>query len=69
MRFLAPPLLERRAMWASFQSAEKIVTATREAIQDLPANIFKPCFQQLYQGWQACIEANCDYFEGGCGYE
>jgi hypothetical protein len=51
-----------------FQSPEEIVAATREAIQDLPADIFQQCFQQLHQRWQTYIVANGDYFEGGCGY-
>jgi hypothetical protein len=50
-----------------FQLAAEI-TAAREATQDLPANIFQQCFQQLYQRWQTCIVAKGDYFEGGCGY-
>jgi hypothetical protein len=32
-----------------FLSTEEIVAATREAVWDLPANIFQQCFQQLYQ--------------------
>jgi hypothetical protein len=28
-----------------FQSAKEIITAKREAVQDLPANIFQQCFQ------------------------
>jgi transposase len=51
-----------------FQSTEEIITATREAVRDLPANMFQQCFQQLYQSWQTCIAAKGGYFEGGCGY-
>jgi hypothetical protein len=46
----------------------EIVTAIREAIQDLLANIFQRYFQQLYQSWQTCIAASSDYFEEGCAY-
>jgi hypothetical protein len=51
-----------------FQSFKEIVNATMEAIWDLPPNVFQLHFQQLYQCWQACIAANGNYFEGGCGY-
>jgi hypothetical protein len=52
-----------------FQLAEEIATATSEAIQDLPANIFQQCFQQQYQRWQTCIATNSDYFEEKrCGH-
>jgi hypothetical protein len=46
----------------------EIVTATRETVWDIPANIFQQCFQQLYQCWRTCIAVKGDYFEGGCGY-
>jgi histone-lysine N-methyltransferase SETMAR len=59
--FFSP--LERKLRGRQFQSAEEVVTATREAIWDLPADIFQQCFQQLYQRWQTCILANSDYFE------
>jgi histone-lysine N-methyltransferase SETMAR len=62
------PCLKEKLSGHQFQSAKEIVTATREAIWDLPANIFQQCFQELYQCWQTCIVANSDYFEGGCGY-
>jgi hypothetical protein len=62
------PHLKQKLHRRRFQSAEEIVTATREAIWDLPANIFQQCFQQLYKHWQTCVVANGDYFEGGCGY-
>jgi hypothetical protein len=62
------PRLKEKPRGHRSQSAEEIITATRKAIQDLPANIFQQCFQQLYQRWQTCIVANNDYFEGGCGY-
>jgi hypothetical protein len=73
LTYLAPcdffffPRLNEKLCGRQFQSAE-IVTATREAVWDLPANIFEQCFQQLYQHWQTCMAANGDYFEGGCGY-
>jgi hypothetical protein len=56
--------LKEKLCGHQFQSAEEIVTATREAVWNLPANI---C-QQLYQRWQICIAANGDYFEGECEY-
>jgi histone-lysine N-methyltransferase SETMAR len=62
------PCLKVKLRGRRFQSADKIITATREAVRDLPADIFQQCFQQLYQCWQNCIAANDDYFEGGCGY-
>jgi histone-lysine N-methyltransferase SETMAR len=62
------PHVKEKLCGRQFQSAEEIITATREAVRDLPANIFHQCFQQLYQRWQTCIAANGDYFEGGCGY-
>jgi hypothetical protein len=43
--------LERKATWSRFHSAEKIVSATREAIRSLPANVFQQCFQQLWRGY------------------
>jgi hypothetical protein len=61
------PSLKEKLCGHRYQQAEEIVTTTREAIRDLPANIFQQCFQQLYQHWQTCIPANSDYFEGGCG--
>ena len=30
-----------------FYSAEEVMTATREAVRDFPANVFQWCFQQL----------------------
>jgi hypothetical protein len=61
------PRLKVKLCGHQFQSAKEIVTATREAMPDLPANIFQQCFQQLYQCWQTCIVANGNYFEGRCG--
>jgi histone-lysine N-methyltransferase SETMAR len=43
------PRLKEKQRGHQFQSAEEIVTTTREAVWDLPANIFQQCFQQLYQ--------------------
>jgi hypothetical protein len=68
MPFLFFPRVKQKLRDHLFQSAEEIVTAAREAVRDLAANIFQQCFQQLYQRWQNCIAANGDYFEGGCGY-
>lgn len=62
------PHLREKLCRHRFQSAEEIVTATREAVRDLPANIFQWCFQHPYQRWQTCIAANSDYFDGGCVY-
>ncbi|KAJ4425780.1 hypothetical protein ANN_27405 [Periplaneta americana] len=39
----------------NFYAAEKVMTATREAVRHLPANIFQRCFQQLHKRWQTCI--------------
>jgi histone-lysine N-methyltransferase SETMAR len=55
------PRLEGKLRSRRFLSAEEIVTAAREAVQDLPANIFQQCFQQLWQCWQTCIAANGDF--------
>jgi transposase len=66
--FYSFPHLKEKLRGRQFQFAEEMVTATREAVWDLPANIFQQCFQQLYQHWQTCIVANGNYFEGGCGY-
>jgi hypothetical protein len=58
--FLFPRLKEKpsgcgfQSRGCGFHSAQDVVTATMEVVRDLPANIF----QQLYQRWQACIEAN-----------
>jgi hypothetical protein len=62
------PSLKQKVRRRPFQSAEEIMTVTREGRGDFPANIFQQCFQQLYQRWQTCIPAKGDYFEGGCGY-
>jgi histone-lysine N-methyltransferase SETMAR len=62
------PCLKEKLRGHQFQSAKEIITATREAVQDLPTNVFQQCFQQLYQCWKTCIAANGDYFKGGCGY-
>jgi histone-lysine N-methyltransferase SETMAR len=45
--FFLFPRLKEKLCERRFQSAEEIVTATREAVRDLPANIFQQCFQQL----------------------
>jgi hypothetical protein len=50
MWFLFLSAFEKRTKEMSIQST-KIITATREPISDLPANIFRQCFQQLYQCW------------------
>jgi hypothetical protein len=51
-----------------FQLTAETASLTREAVQDLPANIFQQCFQQLYHRWQTGMAENNDYFEEGCGY-
>jgi hypothetical protein len=61
------PRLKEKLRGRRFLLAEE-VAATREAIWDLPANIFQQCFQQVYQRWQTCIAANGDCFEGECEY-
>jgi hypothetical protein len=66
--FFFSPRLQEKLCGRRFQSAEEIITAIKEAVRDLPANIFQQCFQHLYQRWQSCVVANGDYFEGGCGY-
>jgi hypothetical protein len=58
----------RKATWAQIQSAEETVTATKEALRDLPANIYQQCLLQLYESWQTCIAANGHYSKGGCDY-
>jgi hypothetical protein len=62
------PRLKEKLRGRRFLSAKEIVAATREAVWDLPANIFQQCFQQLHQRWQTCIAANGDCFEGECEY-
>jgi hypothetical protein len=62
------PCLKGKLCGRQFLSAEEIVAATREAVWDLPANIFQQCIQQLYQRCQTCIAANGDCFEGECEY-
>jgi hypothetical protein len=62
------PCLKEKLCGRRFLSAEEIVAATSKAIWDLPANSFQQCFQQLYQGWQTCMAANGDCFEGECEY-
>jgi hypothetical protein len=42
------PCLKEKLHGCRLQLAEEIVTASREAVQHLPANIFQQCFQQLY---------------------
>jgi hypothetical protein len=49
--FFVSPLLKEKLHKCWFQSAKEIITATKEAIWDLPAYIFEQCFQQLYQYW------------------
>jgi histone-lysine N-methyltransferase SETMAR len=41
--------LNKKLCGCRFQLAEEINIATREAVWDLPANIFQKCFQQLHQ--------------------
>jgi hypothetical protein len=41
------PRLKEKLHGHRFLLAEEIVAATREAVWDLPANIFQQCFQQL----------------------
>jgi hypothetical protein len=43
------PRLKQRLRGRRFQSVKEIVTTTREAVRDFPANIFQQCFQQLNQ--------------------
>jgi hypothetical protein len=62
------PCLKEKLHGHRFLSTKEIVSATREAICDLPANIIQQCFQQLYQRWQICVAANGDCFEGECEY-
>jgi histone-lysine N-methyltransferase SETMAR len=45
------PRLKEKLCGRRFQSAEEIITATREAVLDLPANTFHRGLQQLYQRW------------------
>jgi hypothetical protein len=45
------PRLKEKLCGRQFLSAKE-VAATREAVWDLPADIFQQCFQQLYQRWQ-----------------
>jgi hypothetical protein len=40
--------LKEKLSVSLFQWDEKIVTATRKAVWDLPANVFQQCFKQLY---------------------
>jgi hypothetical protein len=61
IRVLIFPRLRENLCGRQLQSAEEFITPTREAVQDLPANIFQLCFQQLYQCWQTCIVANGNY--------
>jgi hypothetical protein len=44
-----------------FQSVKEMVSATREAILDLPENNSQKCFQHLYQRFQTRVSANGDY--------
>ncbi|KAJ4434269.1 hypothetical protein ANN_22821 [Periplaneta americana] len=64
--FFLFPLMKSILRGRNFYAAEKVMTATREAVRHLPANIFQRCFQQLHQRWQTCIAANGDYIEEGC---
>jgi hypothetical protein len=50
--FFSFPRLKEKLCGHQFQSVEEIVTATKKARCNLPANIFQQCFQQLYQCWQ-----------------
>ena len=69
--FFLFPRMKAVLLWRRFHSSEEVMTATSEAVWDLPANIFQRCFlrcfQQQYKSWQMSITINGDYFEGGCG--
>jgi hypothetical protein len=52
------PYMKEKLCGCQFRSSKEIVTATREAVQDLSANILQQRFQQLYQCWQTCIAAS-----------
>jgi hypothetical protein len=47
------PIWKKKVCGRRFQSAEEMLTASREAVWDFPANIFQQCFQQLYVGRHA----------------
>ncbi|KAJ4427945.1 hypothetical protein ANN_23957 [Periplaneta americana] len=53
--FFRFPLMKSILRGRNFYAAEKVMTATREAVRHLPANIFQRCFQKLHQRWQTCI--------------
>ena len=60
--FYLVPRMKTLIRGSRFHSAEEVMTATRQAVRDLPANMFQRCFQQLYQRWHMCIAASDDYF-------
>ncbi|KAJ4451915.1 hypothetical protein ANN_03393 [Periplaneta americana] len=57
--FFLFPRMKATLRGRRFHSSEEVMTATREAIRDLPANIFQQCFQQLYQRWQTAQDSVC----------
>jgi myo-inositol catabolism protein IolC len=68
INFFYFPRFKEKLCGHQSQSAKEIFTATREATQDLPTNIFQQRFQQLYQSYVTRTVANSDYFGGGCEY-
>lgn len=67
--FFLFPRLKEKLRGRRFHSPEEIITATKDALQEISdnANNFQTCFQRLYERWQTCIAASGDYFEGQCG--
>ena len=51
--FFLFPRLEAKLRGRRCHYAKEVMTATREAVWDLPAYIFERCIQQLYQSWQS----------------
>ena len=66
--FVSFPAWKHSYSGRSFHSAEEVMTAVREAVRDLPANMFQRCFQQYIPTLsRRAIAANDDYFEEGSG--
>jgi hypothetical protein len=47
-----------------FDSIEEIQTESQDVLNTLTRNDFQQCFRSWKSGWNRCINAEGDYFEG-----
>ncbi|GBN44190.1 hypothetical protein AVEN_32140-1, partial [Araneus ventricosus] len=58
------PRLKMKLKGHRFVDSDEVIENAMKQLKDLSKNRFQECFQQLYERWKKCVDAEEKYFQG-----